>query len=62
MCFRTYGLRKSWLDKCLKIRVSEHRLTVNMLKRPKHCWNLYGTGFIIIFHHSEVNSIGKSVS
>ena len=34
MYLRNYGLRKTWLDKCLKALVSEHNLTANMLKGP----------------------------
>ena len=31
MYFRNYGHRMTWLDKCLKSPVSEHRSAVNML-------------------------------
>ena len=59
MYFRQKGLRKTWLLKCLKSRVSEHPSTVNMLKGPKHCWNLHGSTFIRLFHHSKRNWVGK---
>ena len=39
MHFWNEGLRKAWLDKCLKSPLSEQQSTVNMLKGPKHCWN-----------------------
>ena len=55
--FRYYGLQKTWLDKCLKSPVSEHRSTVDMLKRPKHYYNLHGSTFIIFSHHSERNKV-----
>ena len=43
------------LDNSLKSVVSEHPLTVNMLKDPKHLWNLYDSNFILFFHQSEKN-------
>ena len=36
MYFRNYGLRKTWLDKCLKIPYSDEPLTGNMVNGPKH--------------------------
>ena len=32
---------------------------VNMLKGPKHLWNLHESTFIIFLHHSEGKSFGK---
>ena len=40
MYFLNYGLQETWLEKCLKSSVSEHRLAVNMLKGRKHDGNL----------------------
>ena len=40
---------KTWLEKSLKSPVSEHPLIVNILKGPKHCRNLQGSTFIILF-------------
>ena len=37
MYFLTYGLRKTWLYKCLKIPVSEDPSTSNMVNGPKDC-------------------------
>ena len=37
----------------LKSPISEHPLTDNMLKDPKHCLNLHHSTFIIFFHHSR---------
>ena len=51
--FRNYGLQKKWLDKSLKSSISGHRLTVNMPKCPRHCWNLHCSSFIIFYHHYE---------
>ena len=49
MYFRNYRLWKTWLDRCLKSPDSEHPLTHNMLKGPKHLLNLHGNTFIIFF-------------
>ena len=54
--FWNYRLQKAGLLKCLKIAVSEHLWTANMLKGPKHCLNLHGIIFIIFFAHSERQS------
>ena len=37
MYFEKYGLRKRWLDECLKNRVSEDISTSNIVNGPKHC-------------------------
>ena len=55
MYFRNYGLRKTWLDICLKSPVSEDPLTGNMLNRPKHCCNLNDGTIIIFSDHFEGN-------
>ena len=60
--FRNYGLAKTWLDKCLKGPVSEHRSTVNMLKGSIHCWNLHDIAFIRSAHHSERSTLWKCLS
>ena len=39
MCFRNYGLPKTWLDQCLKSPVSENPTKSNMVKAHKHCSN-----------------------
>ena len=44
---------RTWLDHSLKTTASEHSSTVNMLKVPKHLWNLHERPFIIFFHHSQ---------
>ena len=36
MHFRTYGLPKTWLDKCLKSPVSKDPLNSNIVNGPKH--------------------------
>ena len=62
MSFWTYQLRKTWLDKCLKGPVLEDPLTSNMVNRPKHCWNVNDSTFIIFIDPFEGNSGGKSLS
>ena len=37
MYFWTNGLRKTWLDKCLKSDISEDSSTTNIVNMPKHC-------------------------
>ena len=37
MHVRTYGLEKTWLDKCLKSPVSEDALRSNVVNEQKHC-------------------------
>ena len=44
---------KTWVNDSIKSAVSEHPLTVNMLKGPKHLGNLHEKTFIIFFDHSE---------
>ena len=36
MYFRNYGLRKPWLDECLKSPFSADPLKSNMVNAPKH--------------------------
>ena len=48
MYFRNSGLRKTWLDKCLKTHVSEDALKRNTVNDPKHCWDLHRSTFIIV--------------
>ena len=36
MYFQNYGLRKTWLDNCLKSPFSEEYLTKNIVNRLKH--------------------------
>ena len=56
MHFLTYGIRKTWLDKCLKNPVSEDPSRSHMINAPKHCRNLNGSIFIIFIDHFEANS------
>ena len=47
MCFRNYGLQKSWLDKCLKMLVSQDLSISNMLNVLKHSLILHNSTFKI---------------
>ena len=58
----TWGLRKTWLDKCLKSAVSQDPLTSNMVKEPKHCSKLNHSTFTIAIHSCEDNSGSNSLS
>ena len=62
MYFWTEGLRKTWLDKCLKNPISEDPLTSNMEIELKHCWNLNDSAFAIFIDTCEDNSGWKSLS
>ena len=52
MYFLNYRMSKTWLDNSIKIAVSGHPLTVNMLKGPRHFRNLLKGTFIKFFQHS----------
>ena len=62
MHFSAYGLRKTWLDKCLKSLVSEGPWKSNMVNGPKPCWSINDSTFTILIYHCERNSVGKSLS
>ena len=51
MYFRNYGIRKTWLDICLKSLVLEEPLTGNMVNAPKHCCNLNESTLNIFSDH-----------
>ena len=55
MYFRNYGLRKRWLDQCLKSPVSDDPLTGNMVNGQKHCFSLNKSAFTIFIDLSEGN-------
>ena len=61
--FQIYGVRKMWLDKCLKRPASEQPLTVNMLKGTKRLLNLHGsTSLIFSITLSEIDLESISLS
>ena len=62
MLFRYYGLRKTWLDKCLRSPVSEEPSTNDMVNGCKNCSNLKASTFTIFINHCEGNRVGKSLS
>ena len=62
MYFASYGLRKPWLDKCLKKPVSEDLLKSNMVVGAKHCWNVNHRTFGMFIDQWEGNWVGKSLS
>ena len=59
MYLRDYRLRKTWLCKCLKSRVSENRSTDNMANLSKHCCDLNDSTFTKVIDHCDDSSIGK---
>ena len=46
MYFQNDGIRKTWVDKCLKGPISEDPLTYNMINRSKNCCNLNDSSLI----------------
>ena len=62
MYFWTYGLRKTWLDKCVKCRLSEYPLKSNMANRPKHISNQHNSTITIFIDPCAGNSGWKSLS
>ena len=55
MYFRNYGLRKTWLDKCLRSLVSEDPSTGNMVNELKYCFNFNDSTLSIFTDHCKVN-------
>ena len=62
MYFWTYGLRKTWLDKCLNSNVSEDPATSSKVKPPIHCSKLQDSTFTIFIDPCERNSGWRSLS
>ena len=59
MYFSTYGLRKTWIDKCLKSPFSEARAISKMVKRPKHCRKLNGSNISTFIDHVKATEVEK---
>ena len=55
MYFRTYGLRKTWLVKCLKSPLSVDPTTSTMVNGPKYCSKLNESTFTRFLDLSEGN-------
>ena len=53
---------KTWLDKCLKSPASEAPSKSSMVNRPKNCWNLHHSTFIIFIDHCKGNWFRESFS
>ena len=61
MYFQNYRLSKIRLDHLMKNATTEYPSRVNMLKDPKHIWNLHESTFIIFSHYYESKWFGKFV-
>ena len=59
MYFRNYGLRKTWLDKCLKKPVWDEPSTGNMVNGPKHWLNINVSSFTKFIDHFKVIELEK---
>ena len=60
--FRKLRTPKTWLDKCLKILVSEDASTSNMVNVTNLCWNLYHSMFNKLIGDWQRNCVRKSLS
>ena len=60
--FGSYWLRKICFFECWKGLVSEHPPGVKVVAGPKHCSNLHGIVFILIFHYSKIKWVRKLLS
>ena len=56
MYFLTYGLRKTWLFKCLESPVSEDPSTSSMVNGPKPISKLNDSTFTVFIDCYECNS------
>ena len=61
MYFRTYGLRETWLEKCLISPLSEDPCTSNKVKEPKHFSKLNDSTFTLFIDTWEGHSGLKSL-
>ena len=61
MYFSTYALRKTWLEQCLKVPLSEDPATSNMVKGLKHCSKLNDSDLTIFLDACGDNSVRKSI-
>ena len=61
MCFENYGLRKTWLENCLKRFASEDLSTSNMNKGFKHYLNLHSSNVNILIDQYELKLAGRSL-
>ena len=59
MYWQNYGLRKVWLDRCLKSLVSDDLTTSHTVNGAKDCLNLYDSNLIIFIDQCEGNRIEK---
>ena len=55
MYFRNYGLRNTWLHKCVESPVSVDPLTGNVVNGPKNLFNLNDSSFTIFIDQCEGN-------
>ena len=55
MYFGNSGVRKTWLDNCLKSALPLYPSTIKTVNEPKHCSNLNGGIITIFIDHWEGN-------
>ena len=61
MYFLTYGLPKTWLEKCLKSPVSQDPSRSDMENGWRQSWNMNNSTFTIFIDPCEGNSVEKSL-
>ena len=59
MYFRNYGLRKTWLDQCLKCPISEDPLKIYMVNAPKYSCNMKDSSFTILIDNCQGNCLTR---
>ena len=59
MYFRNYGLRKTWLDKCLESPIWEDPSTGNMVNGPKHFLYINDNTLTMFIDHCEADWVEK---
>ena len=59
MYLGNYGLRKRWLEKCLKTLVTDDTSTSNMVNGPKHCCILDDSILTIFIDHCGIIELQK---
>ena len=59
MYFPKYRLQKTWLDKCLKSRVSEESWTENMENWSKQCSNVNDSTFTKFVNTVKIVALEK---
>ena len=55
MYFPSYGLQKTWIDKCLKSPVLQDLSRGNLVNKPEHRFSINGSTFTLFIDQCEGN-------